>query len=271
MKTTFLCSILAVSASLLSASASENTRTNAAGHWEGAISLPTATLEVRVDLQGLADKWQGTIDIPPQGLRGFKLDPVTVRSNAVVLGMPGIPGDPQFEGELSSDRASISGQFRQGGQEFPFKLQRKAKTEIMGETPSKGVPGKGLAGFWQGSLKPLAVVELRLSLELTNNGAGMPGGVLVSLDQGGARIDITGLTETNGMVHFRTPSVGGAFEGKLSEDGSEIAGSWSQGGQSTPLVFKRLTKAVRLSKAQEPKNQAGKPMTNDGSQGERTE
>jgi len=30
---------------------------------------------------------------------------------------------------------------------------------------------------------------------------------------------------------------------EMSKDGSEITGDWKQGGQSLPLVFKRLDKA----------------------------
>jgi len=49
-------------------------RPGPAGHWEGAITLPTAALGIQVDLSRNGEVWQGTIDIPAQGLRGFKLD-----------------------------------------------------------------------------------------------------------------------------------------------------------------------------------------------------
>lgn len=227
----------------------------AAGHWEGVINLPTTALNVRVDLESAGGQaWQGTIDIPVQGMRGFKLDPVKVEGSQVHFVMPGIPGDPQFTGRLSDDGKTISGDFTQGGGKFPFKLERKPKpAPAAGETPARGVPGKGLAGHWQASLKPTPLIELRLALEITNSAAGAPGGVIVSLDQGNARIPITTLTENAGAVHFEARSVGGVFDGRLSADGSEMAGDWKQGGQTNPLVFKRLAKAASLERPQDPK------------------
>jgi hypothetical protein len=176
-----------------------------AGHWEGAITLPSTALAIRVDLEQVANAWTGIIDIPVQGLRRFKLD-------------------------------------------------RKPKpAAAAGETPAKGVPGKGLVGHWQGSLKPTPVIELRLTLDVTNAAGGALSGVLVSVDQGKARIPITALTEKDGAVLFEAESIGGTFDGKLSADGSEIAGEWRQGGGKLPLIFKRLAKAPSFSRPQEPK------------------
>ena len=48
---------------------------SAAGHWEGAITLPGTALAVRVDLEERSGAWSGSIDIPVQGLRGFLIVP----------------------------------------------------------------------------------------------------------------------------------------------------------------------------------------------------
>jgi hypothetical protein len=177
-----------------------------AGHWEGAITLPGTALAVRVDLEPAAAGWTGTIDIPVQSLRGFKLGEVTVIDTAVAFAMPGIPGDPKFAGTLAADGKTLSGNFTQSGQQFPFKLERKATAAGgTGATPAKGVPGKGLAGHWQGSLKPTPAIELRLVLELTNSATGQPGGVIISVDQGGSSIPVTTLTEKAGGGASRSP------------------------------------------------------------------
>jgi uncharacterized protein len=220
----------------------------AAGYWAGAISLPNAELGVGVELAPAGESaWQGTIDIPMQGLRGFKLDPVKVEGAAVEFAMPGIPGEPRFTGKLADDAKTISGNFSQGGGSVPFRLERKPKPAPVAReaVPAKGVPGKGVAGHWRGAIVPMPNVELRLDLELAADGAGKVGGVLVSLDQGNARIPIGSLTETDGKVHFDVPNVGGKFSGELSADGAEIAGEWSQMGRGTPLVFKRLPAATK--------------------------
>ena len=172
----------------------------------------------------------------------------------ITFGMPGIPGDPGFAGRLAPDGKSLAGDFTQGGQKFPFKLERKAKpATVAGDTPSRGVPGQGLAGHWQGSLKVTPVIELRLALEITNSASGNSGGVMISLDQGAARIPLTVLTEKAGAVHFEAKSIGGVYDGKLSRDGAELGGEWQQGGQTLALVFKRLIQAAKLERPQEPK------------------
>ena len=107
------------------------------GHWEGTITLPTTVLEIRVDLERGADQsWQGTIDIPVQGLRGFKLSPVKVEGAAISFAMRGILGDPQFDGRLADDGKTITGDFTQSGGKFPFKLERKPlPAPVEGEPP----------------------------------------------------------------------------------------------------------------------------------------
>lgn len=226
-----------------------------AGHWEGAITLPGTALAVRVDLEGAKEgAWAGTIDIPVQSLRGFKLGDVTVKDATVSFAMPGVPGDPKFSGSLAADAKTIAGDFSQGGQTFPFKLERKPRpAPRTGETPAKGVPGKGVVGYWQGSLKPSPILELRLVLEITNAAGGAFSGVMISVDQGNARLPLTSLTEKSGAVHLEVASVGGTFDGKLSADGSEISGDWKQGGNTLPLVFKRLERAPKFARPQDPK------------------
>jgi len=63
---------------------------------------------------------------------------------------------------------------------------------------------------------------------------------------------LAGMTNGEGAVGFAVASVGGVFAGKLAEDGSELAGEWSQGGGSVPVVFKRLAKAPKLGRPQDP-------------------
>ncbi|MEO6005684.1 MAG: hypothetical protein ABIZ04_22540 [Opitutus sp.] len=216
----------------------------AEGYWAGTVTLPNQELAISFELvHANSATWQGTITIAMQGLKGFKLDPVKVDGENVVLGLPGIPGEPTFNGKLAADGKSIAGELSQNGGTVPFHVQRTAKPAASTDdlTPAHGVPGKGLAGKWRGSLNPMPNVELRLGLELAPDASGSLGGVLVSVDQGNARIPVSGVTEQGSDVHFDTPKeVGGDFTGKLNADGSEISGVWTQRGRSTPLVFKRL-------------------------------
>lgn len=210
---------------------------NPAGHWEGAIVLPApaSPLAIQVDLGRAADQsWQGTIDIPIQGLHRLALHPLKVEGSAVSFGMPGIPGDPLFTGTLT-EGATISGDFTQGGQRFPFKLDRRLQASA--PMVVSIVAGREMDGRWQGSLKPAPGVELRLVLEIARSESGLATAVLISPDQGNAHIPVTAFSEQGGTVHFENAGIGGSFEGRLNGDQTVIAGDWKQAGSSTPLVL----------------------------------
>src|SRR5688500_6482587 len=65
----------------------------AAGYWAGDISLPSQPLPIAVELASAAGAaWHGSIDIPLQGVRGFKLGAVKIDGDAVEFAMPGVPG-----------------------------------------------------------------------------------------------------------------------------------------------------------------------------------
>ena len=96
-----------------------------AGHWEGAIELPGASLGILVDLIiGPDGTWTGTIDIPMQGAKGLKLEGIEVSPDTLRFRIAGIPGDPSFLAVNPGER--IEGSFTQGGQSLPFHLGREA-------------------------------------------------------------------------------------------------------------------------------------------------
>jgi CubicO group peptidase (beta-lactamase class C family) len=98
-----------------------------AGHWEGAIALPTGKLEVDVDLAKLPDgTWKGDISIPAQGAKDLPLADIKAEGANVAFAISGIPGNPVFKGQMSPDGAKITGSFTQGAGTFPFELARAA-------------------------------------------------------------------------------------------------------------------------------------------------
>jgi len=96
---------------------------SAAGHWEGAIDIPSLTLVVKVDLTA-GQAWSGAIDIPQQSAKGLPLDKIAVDGDHVRFSIAGIPGDPTFDGRL--DKGEIRGTFTQGPGSYPFHLGREA-------------------------------------------------------------------------------------------------------------------------------------------------
>ncbi|RME67501.1 MAG: alpha/beta fold hydrolase, partial [Verrucomicrobia bacterium] len=222
-----------------------------AGHWAGAIELPGTALAIRIDLERADEDgaWGGRIDIPAQMVRGLALSEVVVEGDRVAFALPKIPGDPRFEGRLEDGR--IRGEFRQSGQSFPFHLARAEPRRHAGETPSRGVPGTGLPGHWQGSLRVNAV-ELRLVLHVEAASDGALRATLDSIDQGVKGIGVSTISRQGDAVEIELAGIGARFSGKLSADGSEIEGRWKQGPVDAPLVFRRLAAAPELARPQEP-------------------
>jgi len=130
-----------------------------AGRWDGAITLPGTELTIALTLTSAGDgAWSGTIDIPAQGARDVPLGNVRVDGLNVSFDLPGIPGHPVFKGAVAPDGHSISGTFVQGGQSFPFTVQRSVEPSaaaasalegfddfVRGAMKSWGVPGLAIA------------------------------------------------------------------------------------------------------------------------------
>lgn len=113
-----------------------------------------------------------------------------------------------------------------------------------------------LAGDWEGTLDTGAG-KLRLTLHATKTGDGLYLGKLVSVDQGNSEFPIGKASVDGRSVALEFPLVSGTFKGELSEDGSELKGTWTQGAPLA-LTFKRTGKGAEPSKA--PETRASSPL-----------
>lgn len=59
---------------------------------------------------------------------------------------------------------------------------------------------------------------------------------LDSPDQGATGIPVAGIERDGQSVSMDVQIVMGKYDGKLSDDGKSISGTWSQGGNSLPLT-----------------------------------
>jgi hypothetical protein len=89
-------------------------------------------------------------------------------------------------------------------------------------------------GDWAGALEA-GGQTLHLVLHMTTVG-GKPVAVMDSVDQG-ATIPATAVKTEGGQLSILFLSIGGELAGKLSADGKQIVGNWSQGGGSLPLTM----------------------------------
>ncbi|HEY4088538.1 MAG TPA: TIGR03435 family protein [Bryobacteraceae bacterium] len=102
--------------------------------------------------------------------------------------------------------------------------------------------GQTFAGTWQGALKaPRAPNgELRTVLKISTTDADKLAAQFYSIDQGGQPIAATTITASGSTLKMTFVPMNGSYEGKLSDDGKTITGTWSQG-VPQPLSFTRAT------------------------------
>jgi len=101
--------------------------------------------------------------------------------------------------------------------------------------------GQSITGEWQGM-----VSKLRLILKIEQAADGSFTAKLTSVDQGNVTLPVDTVTfEPTGGLRLEMKRIGAVYEGKLSEDGSELVGTWRQGGASVPLSFRRPGAAAK--------------------------
>lgn len=82
---------------------------------------------------------------------------------------------------------------------------------------------------------------------------------LDSIDQPGANgIPITSITFKDTRLTFAAASIGGSYEGKVNTEGTATSGTWTQGGNSLPLDFKKVTTPLKTE------HKPAKPSDIDG-------
>jgi len=95
-------------------------------------------------------------------------------------------------------------------------------------------------GTWQGSLKNPKGKELRLVGKISRAANEKLAATFYSIDQGGQPINAGSVTQQGANIKIDIPAIGGNYEGKLSEDGNTLTGTWNQG-VPAPLNMVRAT------------------------------
>src|SRR5215213_359818 len=117
---------------------------------------------------------------------------------------------------------------------------------------SNAVSQKSLAGNWLGVLD-VGGTKLRLLLKISVGADNSMHASLDSIDQGASGLPVDSIVQTGSAVRAEMKGLGAVFEGRLNDAGTEIAGSWVQGGNTFPLVFKLGGEVAAPRRPQEPK------------------
>src|SRR5215471_4841027 len=84
---------------------------------------------------------------------------------------------------------------------------------------------QNIAGTWQGTLQT-PQRQLRLVLKVARANDESLKAIFYSIDQNGQGIPASGVSLQGGTFKASIPAIGGAYEGKLSADGTTIAGTF---------------------------------------------
>ena len=105
---------------------------------------------------------------------------------------------------------------------------------------------KGLEGIWNGVLDA-GGAKLRIIITVTKTDSGSYAGKFESVDQG-ATIPFDSVTLDGDKARFEVKAAGIVYEAVLNKEGTELAGTFSQNGQTIPLTFKRSEAAAPAPK-----------------------
>jgi hypothetical protein len=102
----------------------------------------------------------------------------------------------------------------------------------------------GIEGDWKGSFE-VDGTTLRLVLHIKPAPSGGLVATLDSVDQDSPNIPVSSITFESTTLKLDVAQVNGSFEGKLSKDGDEIKGHWTEG-KRRALNFRRVTDSTKI-------------------------
>ena len=191
---------------------------------------------MEIDLDRVTNDWIGSISIPAQNASGIPLDAISFTNGKCTFRIKGAPGDPTFVGTLSADGKTMAGDLTQGQGVFPFKFSWTGDPKVATAKSSPAL-AKEFLGTWEGTLE--VGQALRLVLKLSNDAGGAKA-VFVSLDQGGAEIPVSAIEQKNSKLTLSVNAIGGKYDAEINKEGSELNGTWTQGGNDLPLKLRKL-------------------------------
>ena len=108
-----------------------------------------------------------------------------------------------------------------------------------------------IEGNWLGELEA-GGVKLRIVLKIQKS-ENSYAAKFDSLDQGASDLPIDSIVLDGNKLSFAAAKFGINYEGTLNEAGDEISGTFKQGANTMPLVFKRIAAVPKLNRPQEPR------------------
>jgi uncharacterized protein len=217
------------------------------GDWNGTLKANGAELRLVLHLTRNPDgSLQATIDSIDQGANGIPVTSATLNNSQLNLQVDAVHGT--YEGKVNANASEIDGTWTQGA---PLALDFH-RGGIAAKSAPKPAKPSDIDGDWLGTLDT-GMGKLRLVLHIVNTEDGLTA-TADSLDQNAKGMPVTTITRTGTSLKFEMKSIGGSYDGTIGSDLASISGTWSQLGNSFPLLLKRVKNAAELEPPRRPQN-----------------
>ncbi|MGA7381218.1 MAG: hypothetical protein WBX03_10230 [Terriglobales bacterium] len=105
--------------------------------------------------------------------------------------------------------------------------------------PTMAADATLIVGSWEGTLDPGAQPKKQIVVHIAVAQDGTLSGTIDYPDQDTSGILITGISYKENILHLESNQ--GFYDGTVNKDGSEITGTWKQGGAPLSLILKRAS------------------------------
>jgi CubicO group peptidase (beta-lactamase class C family) len=200
------------------------------GDYTGAIGPISLRLHIALDANG---KLSGTVDNPSQGAAGIPLADLSIDGQTLSYRIPAVGGS--WKGTLEDNGAKLSGTWTQGS---AVPLTFTKDTFVAASKPS------AVDGTWLGTLGA-GGNTIRAQLNVKSDQAGKEYCALDSPDQRVMGLACEKVVFADVDFSFEVPAVRGRFNGKLTNGGKGLEGTWDQG-VPQPIRFERQAAPIAL-------------------------
>jgi hypothetical protein len=208
--------------------------TSVSGHWEGSFAGPTGKLAVQVDLTRSAQgELTGTLSTPQ--VQWLPLTQLILEADRVSFEIPA-SGGARFEGVVSADGQSMSGEFINAAGAAPATLVRTGDARAQARLKSAAV-GKAFEGVWNGVLD-VEGQRKRIVLKLANHADGSSIASIVSVDDGGLEVPVE-VAQTGSSLTVAIKLTGASIAVSLDAAGTELTGTYTERQFQFPIAFRR--------------------------------
>jgi len=189
-------------------------------------------LRLTLHLKSVEGALSGALDSVDQGAYAIPCADFKLQGDNLSFTVPSVHGT--WTGTVSTDAGTLTGTWSQG---TPMPLTFKRDTYVPAEKPSP------IDAAWLGTLKPGTEDELRVQFTFRSDRDSKEYCTGDSPDQGAWGIECGEVHWSPPQLSFEVPAIKGHFSGKLSEDGHELVGLWTQG-NALPLTLTRQAKPL---------------------------